>query len=112
MRTDHAVLTWLQRTPEMIGQQARWQERLQAFSITIQYRPGTKHGNADALSRRPYRRAGCCLPADEIDEPETAPPSLYRVDALPVDGNETTVSTEPMADDADQGRHQNRPIGS
>ena len=25
VRTDHAALTWLQRTPEMMGQQARWQ---------------------------------------------------------------------------------------
>ena len=31
MRTDHAALTWLQRTPEMIGQQTRWQKRLQEF---------------------------------------------------------------------------------
>ena len=112
VRTDHAALTWLQRTLEMIGQQARWQERLQEFSFTIQHRPATKHGNADALSRRPCRRACCCLPAEEIDDPETAPPSLSRADALTVDGDETTVSTEPTADDANQGRHQNRPTGS
>ena len=95
----------------MVRHQARWQERLQEFSFTIQHCPGTKHGNSDALSRRPCRRAGCCLPADEIDEPETAPPSLSRADALTVDWDETTVSMEPMANDADQGRHQNRPIG-
>ena len=49
VRTDHAALTWLQRTPEMMGQQACWQERLQEFNFKIQHRPGTKHGNADAL---------------------------------------------------------------
>ena len=64
VRTDHAALTWLQRTPEMMGQQARWQEPLQEFNFKIQHRPGTKHGNADALSRRPCRRPGCCLAAD------------------------------------------------
>ena len=44
IRTDHAALTWLQRTPEMMGQQARWQERLPEFNFKIQHRPGTKHG--------------------------------------------------------------------
>ena len=40
--------------------------------------------------------AACYLPAEEIDESETAPPSLSRADALTVDGDETTVSTEPL----------------
>ena len=53
IRTDHAALTWLQRTPDIIGQQARWQERLQEFNFKIQPRPGTRHGTVDALSRRP-----------------------------------------------------------
>ena len=112
MRTDHAALTWLQRTLNMIGQQARGQDRLQGFSFTIQHRPGTKHGNADALSKRPCHRADCCLPAEDIDESETAPPSLSRADARTVDGDEATVSAETTADDDDQGRHQNRPTGS
>ena len=38
VRTNYAALTWLQRTSEMIGQQVRWQERLQEFSFTIQHR--------------------------------------------------------------------------
>jgi len=28
IRTDHAALTWLQRTPEPVGQNARWLELL------------------------------------------------------------------------------------
>ena len=50
--TDHAALTWLQRTPEPIGQNARWLELLGEF-FDIKHRAGTSHGNADALSRRP-----------------------------------------------------------
>jgi hypothetical protein len=53
IRSDHAALQWLKRTPEPIGQQARWLEILEEFDYTIQHRAGVKHGNADALSRRP-----------------------------------------------------------
>jgi len=53
IRTDHSALQSLRKTPEPIGQQARWQSFIEQFSFTITYRPGTRHGNADALSRRP-----------------------------------------------------------
>ena len=33
---------------------ARWIEQLSCFNFDIQHRLGLKHGNADALSRRPY----------------------------------------------------------
>ena len=56
LRTDHAALQWLQRTPEPIGQQSRWLERLAEFEFQVLHRPGQKHGNADALSRRPCRQ--------------------------------------------------------
>ena len=51
LRSDHGSLKWLQsfRNPE--GQLARWLEKLQEYSFTIEHRPGTKHLNADALSR-------------------------------------------------------------
>jgi len=52
VRTDHAALQWLKRTPEPIGQQARWLEILEEFNFTVEHRPGSKHCNADALSRR------------------------------------------------------------
>jgi len=56
IRTDHSALRWLKHTPEPIGQQARWLEKLEEFSYVIEHRPGQKHGNADALSRRPCRQ--------------------------------------------------------
>ena len=58
LRTDHAALRWLQRTPEPIGQQGRWLERLAEFDFEIVHRPGLRHGNADALSRKPCRQCG------------------------------------------------------
>ena len=56
LRTDHAALTFLQKTPELHGQQARWLEVTQEFNFDIQHRAGIKHGNADALSRKPCKQ--------------------------------------------------------
>jgi len=52
LRTDHAALTHLRRTPEPVGQQARWLDLLAEFNFTIQHRPGEASKNADGLSRR------------------------------------------------------------
>ena len=55
VRTDHAALTWLRRLREPIGQQARWLEMMKEFDFVIEHRPGSKHKNVDALSRRPCK---------------------------------------------------------
>ena len=49
IRTDHAALTYLKRTPEPIGQQGRWLDFLSEFKYDIVHRAGTAHGNSDAL---------------------------------------------------------------
>ena len=38
VRTDHAALTWLRKTPDPIGQQARWLEVLEEFNFTVEHR--------------------------------------------------------------------------
>ena len=59
LRTDHSALSYLQRTPELQGQQARWLEVTQEFDFETRHRAGTQHGNADALSRRrPCKQCG------------------------------------------------------
>src|SRR5881296_2086844 len=65
IRTDHSALRWLKLTPEPIGQQARWLEKLEEYTYRIEHRPGHKHNNADALSRRPCRQ---CDKDDEESE--------------------------------------------
>ena len=59
IRTDHAALTWLKRTPDPIGQQARWLEQMEEYTFHVEHRLGIRHGNADALSRRPCPKKSC-----------------------------------------------------
>ena len=53
IRTDHSSLTWLCRFKHPEGQLARWLEELSQYDMKLVHRQGAKHGNADALSRRP-----------------------------------------------------------
>lgn len=43
---------------------ARWLERLQQYDFEIQHQPGPRHGNADALSRRPCGVCKHCAQAE------------------------------------------------
>ena len=52
LRTDHVAIRWLKNFKEPTGQLARWLERLSAYDFIVQHRPGRKHLNADALSRK------------------------------------------------------------
>ena len=58
VRTDHAALTFLMKTPEPVGQQGRWLDLLSEYDIEIKHRPGQVHSNSDALARRPCERNG------------------------------------------------------
>lgn len=53
LRTDHSSLRWLASFKEPEGQLARWLEILGQYDFVIEHRPGARHMNADALSRRP-----------------------------------------------------------
>ena len=56
LRTDHAALSYLKRTPHPVAQSARYLNTLAEYEYDLQYRPGDLHRNADALSRRPCHR--------------------------------------------------------
>ena len=53
VRTDHQRLKWLFSLKEPTGQLACWLEFLQSSNFEVEYRPGSKHGNADGMSRIP-----------------------------------------------------------
>lgn len=52
--TDHKALTWLKTIKHTIARLIRWALKLQEYTFDIKHRPGIKHQNCDALSRRPY----------------------------------------------------------
>ena len=53
IRSDHSALQWLHNLRDPEGQLARWLARLGQYDYHITHRPGDRHINADALSRRP-----------------------------------------------------------
>ncbi|KAG7521995.1 Retrovirus-related Pol poly from transposon [Solea senegalensis] len=68
VRTDHAAIQWLMSFREPEGQIDRWLEELQAYDFEIEHRPGTRHTNAGASSRRPCTErdvADFCRRCDE-----------------------------------------------
>jgi len=68
IRTDHAALSWLQNTPEPIGQNAGWLEQLGEYDFAICHHKGTSHSNADALSRHPCLRRPSCTACHPVSE--------------------------------------------
>jgi transposase InsO family protein len=54
LRTDHRALVWIRTMDAPSGMISRWLDILANFSFDVEYRKGTSHGNADALSRAPH----------------------------------------------------------
>ena len=72
IRTDHAALSWLQKTPQPIGQNARWLELLGEYDFIVKHRNGTSHGNADAMSRHLCLTKPSCTACHSAQESECA----------------------------------------
>lgn len=53
LRTDNAAVSWMRSLKTPTGQMARWIQEVGTYNLVVTHRPGRKHGNADALSRRP-----------------------------------------------------------
>ena len=60
IRSDHAALSYLRKSKELVAQQARWLDYIEQFDIQVRHRSGTAHRNADALSRRPCEVGRSC----------------------------------------------------
>jgi hypothetical protein len=50
--TDHKNLEYFRTEKMLTRRQARWSQRLNQLNYTLEYKPGTENGKADALSRR------------------------------------------------------------
>ena len=54
VRTDHRALCWMLNWKQPnTSQYCRWKQELEIYDMKVEYRPGEKHVNADALSRLP-----------------------------------------------------------
>jgi hypothetical protein len=51
--TDHSAIKSLYNAKATSGLHARWIMKMQQFDIDIVLKPGTQHGNVDAISRNP-----------------------------------------------------------
>ena len=58
VKTDHSSLQRLLNFKAPEEQEARWLESLSEYDFKVEYRPGVCHGNADGLSRMPFRQCG------------------------------------------------------
>lgn len=58
LRTDNSAVNYARNIKNPEGQMARWIEQYQTFDIHSTHRPGKRHINADALSRRPCTQCG------------------------------------------------------
>ena len=69
-RTDHAAISWMLDKPVVQGQYARWLTVLSTYDFSIEHRPGSRHSNADGLSRIPCRqcvRDNMCEVAQKVE---------------------------------------------
>lgn len=53
MVTDHHSLVWLHNVKDPSSRLMRWKVKLEEYNYSIEYKPGRKNSNADALSRNP-----------------------------------------------------------
>ena len=65
VRTDHQALKWLFSLKEP---KDRIADIMSAYQFAVEYQPGKKHGNADAMSRRQCDPSDCKCPI--VDEEE------------------------------------------
>jgi len=93
IRTDHAALSWLKRTPEPIPQNAQWLLLLGEYDFDVQHRPGARHGNAGAMSRHPCLNqpscTACHTETSQCRAIETDTPTIFGGPA-----NHPTISSE------------------
>lgn len=102
VRTDHSSLRWMLQQREPRDQLARWIQRLSPFRFVIQHRPGKKHGNADAMSRKCFRGGHCYHPQVESTD---APGTITMLEEL-----QTAAESPPAPDQGppapDQGSQE------
>ena len=100
--TDHSALSWL-HSIEAKGCIGRWVIELQEYDFDVKHRPGSDHGNADALSHLPnvkdsdspilhptdsysYNCATTITPGYNLQAKQMEDPALSKIIQLKLDG--------------------------
>jgi hypothetical protein len=71
IRTDHSALSWALKFRTPMGQLSRWMNTLSLYDFNVEHRPGSKHTNADSLSRRPCGNCTYCEKREQEDQEPT-----------------------------------------
>ena len=102
IRTDNSALSWLKTQKDPKGILMRWLRILRTYEFDIQHRAGTKHGNADSLSRASHAPFLSKCEAVEVLADDQI---LAQGEALEDDGQES----EENYDSLDESDNENDP---
>ena len=95
VRTDNSALSWLKNQKDPKGILMRWLRILSTYEFDIQHRAGTKHGNADALSRAAHAPF---LSPRETEEVLADDQILLLGEAMEDDGQESEDEYDSLSD--------------
>jgi len=93
IRTDHAPLSWLRRTPKPLPQLARWLIFVEEFDYEIVHRDTIRRTNADGLSRT-ADHSQRAMKAIESDSESTSSEELDMIFHDAVTEQDETISSE------------------
>jgi len=98
LKTDHSALQFLKSIKNPSGRLARWAIYLSQYTFDVQYTPGTKLGNADAISRIPYDVLNFKppIPAEDVIEERVVAPVSHTVNA---ESQRQAVASDSQADE-------------
>ncbi|UYV82700.1 hypothetical protein LAZ67_22000606 [Cordylochernes scorpioides] len=79
--SDHHSLCWLVEQKDPSGRLARWALKLQEFDVTVIYKSGRKHKDADFLSRSPLEndQPSAVMSLTNVDIEQTKDPALAKI---------------------------------
>jgi hypothetical protein len=114
LRTDHAPLMSLQTNPNPSSQMLRWIDFLQEFTFRIVHRPGTRHQNADGLSRSQPLCRQCNITEEHyvsVDNDSEVPATQLRVMACRVASRQAHDEVAHLTDDIASQQARDHDIG-